>query len=106
MGDTGGNYDLVAVVKNLPKPISLSSGSVQLKTDRKPEVNYLDMEMSQVVTPGATLPLRFEGKDDYGMQDMKLTLRRAKVGSPPEAIRTGRSVPHLVSRIGFRSEST
>ena len=87
VGDTGGNYDLVAVVKNLPKPITLSSGSVQLKTDRKPEVNYLDMEMSQVVTPGATLPLRFEGKDDYGMRDMKLTLRRAKVGSPPEAIR-------------------
>jgi hypothetical protein len=87
VGDTGGNYDLVAVVKNLPKPITLTSGSVQLKTDRKPEVNYLDMEMSRVVTPGATLPLRFEGKDDYGMRDMKLTLRRAKVGSPPEAIR-------------------
>ncbi len=87
VGDSGGNYDLVAVVKNLPKPVTLSSGSVQLKTDRKPEVNYLDMEMSQVVTPGATLPLRFEGKDDYGMRDMKLTLRRAKVGSQPEAIR-------------------
>jgi hypothetical protein len=88
VGDTGGNYDLVAVVKNLPKPIILSSGSVQLKTDRKPEVNYFDMEMSQVVSPGATLLLRFEGKDDYGMQDMKLTLRRAKAGSPPEAIRS------------------
>ena len=93
IGDTGGNYDLVAVVKNLPKPITLSSGSVQLKTDRKPEVNYLDMEMSQVVTPGATLPLRFEGKDDYGMRDMKLTLRRAKVGSPPEAIRNWKFGP-------------
>jgi hypothetical protein len=87
VGDTGGNYDLVAVVKNLPNPIILSSGSVQLKTDRKPEVHYLDMEMSHVVAPGATLPLRFEGKDDYGMQNMKLTLRRAKVGSQPEAIR-------------------
>jgi len=88
VGDTGGNYDLVAVVKNLPKPIILSSGSVQLKTDRKPEINYLDMELSHVVSPGATLPLRFEGKDDYGMQDMKLMLRRAKAGSPPEAIRS------------------
>ena len=37
VGDTGGNYDLIAVVKNLPKPIVLSSGSVQLKTDRKPD---------------------------------------------------------------------
>ncbi len=87
VGDTGGNYDLVAVVKNLPEPITLSSGSVQLKTDRKPEVNYLDMEMSHVVAPGATLPLRFEGKDDYGMRDMKLTLRRAKPGRQPETIR-------------------
>ena len=87
VGDTGGNYDLIAVVKNLPKPIVLSSGSVQLKTDRKPEVNYVDMEMSHVVSPGATLPLRFEGKDDYGMKDMKLTLRRAKVGAQPEVIR-------------------
>lgn len=87
VGDTGEHYDLVAVVKNLPEAIILSSGSVQLKTDRKPEVNYLDMEMSHVVTPGATLPLRFEGQDDYGMQDMKLTLRPAKVGSQPEAIR-------------------
>ena len=87
VGDSGGNYDLIAVVKNLPKPIVLSSGSVQLKTDRKPEVNYVDMEMSHVVSPGATLPLRFEGNDDYGMQDMKLTLRGAKVGAQPEAIR-------------------
>jgi hypothetical protein len=87
VGDTGGNYDLIAVVKNLPKPIVLSSGSVQLKTDRKPDINYVDMEMSHVVAPGATLPLRFEGKDDYGMKDMKLTLRRAKVGAQPEVIR-------------------
>ena len=87
VGDTGGNYDLVAVASNLPNPIVLSSGSVQLKTDRKPEVNYLDMEMSHVVAPGATLPLRFEGRDDYGLRDMKLTLRRAKAGSQPEAIR-------------------
>ena len=87
VGESGGSYDLIAVVKNLPEPIVLSSGSVQLKTDRKPEVNYVDMEMSHVVSPGATLPLRFEGKDDYGMQDMKLTLRRAKVGAQPEAIR-------------------
>ena len=104
VGDTGGNYDLVAVVRNLPNPIILSSGSVQLKTDRKPEVNYLDMEMSHVVAPGATLPLRFEGKDAYGMQDMKLTLRRAKVGSQPEAIRdwTFGSAPGELDRIQKR----
>jgi hypothetical protein len=103
-GDSGGNYDLIAVVKNLPKPIVLSSGSVQLKTDRKPEVNYVDMEMSHVVSPGATLPLRFEGKDDYGMQDMKLTLRRAKVGRQPEAIRdwTFGAAPGEQGRIGKR----
>ena len=87
VGDNGGNYDLIAVVKKLPKPIVLTSGSVQLKTDRKPEVSYVDMEMSHVVIPGNTLPLRFQGKDDYGMQDMKLTLRRAKVGAQPETIR-------------------
>ncbi len=87
VGETGGRYDLIAVVKNLPDPIVLSSGNVQLKTDRKPEVNYVDMEMSHVVNPGATLPLRFEGKDDYGMQDMKLTLRSAKIGAQPKAIR-------------------
>jgi hypothetical protein len=104
VGDTGGNYDLVAVVRNLPNPIILSSGSVQLKTDRKPEVNYLDMELSHVVSPGATLPLRFEGKDDYGMQDMKLTLRRAKVGSQPDAIRdwTFGSAPGELDRIQKR----
>ena len=87
VGETGGNYDLIAAVKNLPEPVVLSSGSVQLKTDRKPEVNYVDMEMSHVVSPGATLPLRFEGKDDYGMKDMQLTLRSAKVGAQTEAIR-------------------
>ena len=31
--------------------------------------------------------MRFEGRDDYGLRDMKLTLRRAKAGSQPEAIR-------------------
>jgi hypothetical protein len=49
VGDTGGNYDLVAVVKNLPKPIILSGGSVQLKTDRKPDVNYLDMASNEML---------------------------------------------------------
>ena len=102
VGDTGGNYDLIAAVKNLPEPVVLSSGSVQLKTDRKPEVNYVDMEMSHVVSPGATLPLRFEGKDDYGMKDMQLTLRSAKVGAQAKAIRdwTFGAAPGEQERIG------
>ncbi len=86
VGESGGNYDLVAVVKNMPAPITLSSGSVLLITDRKPEVRYVDTEMSHVVVPGATLPLKFEGKDDYGMKDMKLTFRRAQAGSQPEVL--------------------
>ena len=42
--------------------------------------------MSHVVVPGATLSLKFEGKDDYGMKDMKLTFRRAQAGSQPEVL--------------------
>ena len=87
IGSVGGNYDLVAVVKGMKKPIVLSSGSVLLQTDRKPDIRFTDMEMSHALTPGATLRLRFEGKDDYGMKDMRLTLRVAKVGSQPETIR-------------------
>ena len=86
VGESGGNYDLVAVVKNMPEPIILSSGSVLLMTDRKPEVRYVDTEMSHVVVPGATLSLKFEGKDDYGMKDLKLTFRRAQAGSQPEVL--------------------
>lgn len=86
VGDSGGNYDLIAVVKDMPD-IVLSSGSVLMVTDRKPEVRYVDTEMSHVVVPGATLSLKFEGKDDYGMKDMKLTFRRAQAGSQPEALR-------------------
>ena len=85
VGDSGGNYDLIAVVKDMPD-IVLSSGSVLMVTDRKPEVRYVDTEMSHVVVPGATLPLKFEGKDDYGMKDMKLTFRRAQAGSQPEVL--------------------
>ena len=86
VGDTSGNYDLLAVVKGMDKPIVLSSGSVLLKTDKKPEVRFVDMEMNHAVVPGETLPLRFSGKDDYGMKDLHLTLRRAEVGSEPKAI--------------------
>ena len=86
VGESGGNYDLVAVVKNMPEDITLSSGSVLLITDRKPEVRYVDTEMSHVVAPGATLSLKFEAKDDYGMKDMKLTFRRAQAGSQPEVL--------------------
>ena len=86
VGDSGINYDLIAVVKQMPEPIVLSSGSVLLMTDRKPDVRYVDTEMSHVVVPGATLPLKFEGKDDYGMKDMKLTFRRAEAGSQPEVL--------------------
>ena len=85
VGDSGGNYDLIAKVKDMPD-IVLSSGSVLMVTDRKPEVRYVDTEMSHVVVPGATLPLQFEGKDDYGMKDMKLTFRRAQAGSQPEVL--------------------
>ena len=85
VGDSGGNYDLIAVVKDMPD-IVLSSGSVLMGTDRKPEVRYVDTEMSHVVVPGATLSLKFEGKDDYGMKDMKLTFRRAQAGSQPEVL--------------------
>ena len=85
VGDSGGNYDLIAVVKDMPD-IVLSSGSVLMVTDRKPEVCYVDTEMSHVVVPGATLSLKFEGKDDYGMKDMKLTFRRAQAGSQPEVL--------------------
>ena len=87
VGESGGNYDLVAVVKNMPEDITLSSGSVLLITDRKPELRYVDTEMSHVVAPGATLSLKFEAKDDYGMKDMKLTFRRAQVGSQPEVLK-------------------
>jgi len=86
VGESGGNYDLVAKIKNMPEDITLSSGSVLLITDRKPEVRYVDTEMSHVVAPGATLPLKFEAKDDYGMKDMKLTFRRAQAGSQPEVL--------------------
>ena len=86
VGDIGGNYDLVAVIKGMKEPIVLSSGSVLLQTDRKPEIRFTDMEMSHALAPGATLRLRFEGKDDYGMKDMRLTLRHAKVGSPPKTL--------------------
>ena len=85
VGDSGGNYDLIAMVKDMPD-IVLSSGSVLMVTDRKPEVRYVDTEMSHVVVPGATLSLKFEGKDDYGMKDMKLTFRRAQAGSQPEVL--------------------
>jgi hypothetical protein len=87
VGESGGNYDLVAVVKNIPIPIILSSGSVLMITDRKPEARYVDTEMSHVVVPGASLSLKFEAKDDYGMKDMKLTFRRAEAGSKPEILR-------------------
>jgi hypothetical protein len=87
VGVNGGNYDLVAVVKNMPEPINLSSGSVLLITDRKPVVRYVDTEMSHAVVPGATVSLKFEGKDDYGMKDMKLTFRRAEAGSKPEVLK-------------------
>jgi len=86
VGDSGGNYDLIAVVKDMPEPIILSSGSVLLMTDRKPEVRFVDTEMSHVVVPGATLPLKFEAKDDYAMKDLKLTFRRAQAGSQPEVL--------------------
>ncbi|MDE0839191.1 MAG: hypothetical protein OSB41_09075, partial [Kiritimatiellae bacterium] len=87
VGESGGNYDLVAVVENMPEPITLTSGSVQIKTDRKPVIRYVDTELSQVVLPGATLPLKFEGKDDYGMQEMTLTSRSVTAGSEPKVIR-------------------
>ena len=87
VGEASGNYDLVAVVKGMPEPIVLTSGAVQLKTDRKPEVRYVDTELSHVVLPGQSLALGIEAKDDYGMKDMVLTSREAMAGSEPKVIR-------------------
>ena len=88
VGESSGNYDLVAVVKGMPEPIVLTSGAVQLKTDRKPEVRYVDTELSHVVVPGQSLSLGIEAKDDYGVKEMVLTSRSATAGSEPRVIRT------------------
>jgi len=82
-----GAYDVETKGKDLAESIRIATGTIMLKTDRKPQVRFVDAVMSRIVTPGDRLPLRIEATDDYGIGELKVTARRAYGGSSPETIR-------------------
>jgi len=87
IGNSAGAYDVEAKARRLEKPMRIATGTIMLKTDRKPQVRFVDTAMSRIVTPGDHLPLRIEAEDDYGIGDLKVTARPAYGGSRPKTVR-------------------
>jgi len=87
VGGSAGTYDVQAKGKDLAKPMRVATGTIMLKTDRKPQVRFVDTARSRIVMPGDHLPLRIEASDDYGISELQVTARPAYGGSRPEIIR-------------------
>ena len=87
VGHSAGTYDVEAKGKALGKPMRIATGTIMLKTDRRPQVRFVDTAMSRIVMPGDRLPLRIEANDDYGISELVLTARPAYGGSRPKTIR-------------------
>jgi len=90
VGDSADTYDVEAKGGDLAEPIRIATGTIMLKTDRKPQVRFVDTPMSRIVTPGDRLPLLIEARDDYGIAELKVTARPAYGGSRPETVREWR----------------
>jgi hypothetical protein len=87
VGEAAGGYDLTAHARSFRKPVHLATGAIMLKSDHRPEVRFVETDMSRVVSPGARLTLQIEANDDYGLSDLQVTWRRALGGSRPETVR-------------------
>ena len=87
LGDSAGTYDVEAKGKDLEKPMRIATGTIMLKTDRKPQVRFVDTAMSRIVMPGDHLPLQIEANDDYGIRELEVTARPAYGGSRPKTVR-------------------
>jgi hypothetical protein len=82
-----GAYDVEAKGMDLARSLRVATGTIMLKTDRRPQVRFVDAAMSRIVTPGDHFPLRIEAKDDYGVAELQLTVRPAYGGSEHKIIR-------------------
>ena len=87
IGHLAGAYDVETKGKDLAKPMRIASGTIMLKTDRKPNVEFVDTAASRIVMPGDHLALRVEATDDYGIQELQITVRPVYGGTEHTLIR-------------------
>ena len=87
IGNSAGPYEVEAKARSLAETLRIATGTILLKTDRKPQVRFIATSLNRIVTPGDRLALRIEAKDDYGIGKLELTARPAYGGSSPKIIR-------------------
>ena len=108
VGKAAGSYDLMTKTASLEKPSNLATGTIMLKSDRNPSVEFVDMDMSHVVSPGARLTLHIRANDDHGLGELEVTRRRALSGSSRHKIRQWSfgEAPGQRGRVEKRTELT
>jgi len=78
-----GTYDIDVQTSEAAKPVTIASGSIFLRQDAPPQVEFETDSNRLLVDPGQRLQLPIRASDDFGIRQLQVTLRQAQADSNP-----------------------
>ncbi len=78
-----GTYEIEVQVSAAAKPVTIASGSIFLRQDAPPQVEFETESNRLLVNPGQRLQLPIRASDDFGLRQLQVTLRPSQADSNP-----------------------
>ena len=78
-----GTYEIEVQVSPEAKPVTIASGSIFLRQDAPPQVEFETDSNRLLVDPGQRLQLPIRASDDFGLQQLQATLRPSQADGNP-----------------------
>ncbi len=76
-----GTYEVEVQVSEAVKPVTIASGSIFLRQDAPPQVEFDTESNRLLVDPGQRLQLPIRASDDFGIRQLQATLRPSQADS-------------------------
>jgi hypothetical protein len=73
-----GDYRVMLRDAKMKKALSAAAGSILLREDRHPQIDFISAARSRTVAPGSTLKLSIAASDDFGLKNAAVTVRSAR----------------------------
>ena len=71
-------YSVSLKDETMKSAILAASGSILLREDRHPQIDFTSSARSQTVRPGSSIKLALAGSDDFGLKNARVTVRSAR----------------------------
>jgi hypothetical protein len=78
-----GTYEIEVQVSAAAKPVTIASGSIFLRQDAPPQVEFETESSRLLVNPGQRLQLPIRASDDFGLRQLQVTLRPSQADGNP-----------------------